>query len=189
MERCYRGNLEAFILTQFRSRIGFVFQNSDAQVFSPTVREEVAFGPLQLAIPNAEVNQRVDETLQLLGISSLADRPPFQLSGGQKKRVAIASILIMNPEILLFDEPTAGLDPRTQEWLFQLVEELASRGKTIVTATHELSYLNRIADRCVVFGESHKIVSECTPQELLSNRELLINVNLIHPKTNLHFHS
>jgi len=174
---------------EFRSRIGFVFQNSDAQVFSPTVREEVAFGPLQLAIPNAEVNQRVDETLQLLGISSLADRPPFQLSGGQKKRVAIASILIMNPEILLFDEPTAGLDPRTQEWLFQLVEELASRGKTIVTATHELSYLNRIADRCVVFGESHKIVSECTPQELLSNRELLINVNLIHPKTNLHFHS
>jgi cobalt/nickel transport system ATP-binding protein len=174
---------------EFRSRIGFVFQNSDAQVFSPTVREEVAFGPLQLDLPNEEVNKRVAETLELLGISNLADRPPFQLSGGQKKRVAIASILIMNPEILLFDEPTAGLDPRTQEWLFQLIEELATRGKTIVTATHELSYLNRIADRCVVFGENHKIVSESTPTELLSNRKLLMDVNLIHPDTNLHFHS
>jgi cobalt/nickel transport system ATP-binding protein len=174
---------------EFRSRIGFVFQNSDAQVFSPTVREEVAFGPLQLAIPNEEVHQRVDETLELLGISNLADRPPFQLSGGQKKRVAIASILIMNPEIFLFDEPTAGLDPRTQEWLFQLIEELSRRGKTIVTATHELSYLNRIADRCLVFGENHKIVSECTPSDLLSNRKLLMDVNLIHPDTNLHFHS
>lgn len=174
---------------EFRSRIGFVFQNSDAQVFSPTVREEVAFGPLQLAIPKNEVSQRVDETLALLGISNLADRPPFQLSGGQKKRVAIASILIMNPEILLFDEPTAGLDPRTQEWLFQLIEELAARGKTIVTATHELNYLNRIADRCVVFGENHKIVHESTPTELLSNRKLLMDVNLIHPDTNLYFHS
>lgn len=95
----------------------------------------------------------------------------------------------MNPEILLFDEPTAGLDPRTQEWLFQLIEELSRRGKTIVKATHELSYLNRIADRCLVFGENHKIVSECTPSDLLTNRKLLMDVNLIHPDTNLHIHS
>ena len=112
----------------FRSRVGFVFQNSDAQVFSPTVREELAFGPLQLGLTAGEARARVDDVLAMLDIADLAERAPFQLSGGQKKRVAIGTVLVMNPDVLMFDEPTAGLDPRTAEWLTGLIEELAAAG-------------------------------------------------------------
>ncbi len=169
----------------FRSRIGFVFQNSDAQVFSPTVREELAFGPLQLGLDRAEVGRRVEDVLALLEIEELADRAPFQLSGGQKKRVAIGTVLAMNPEVLLFDEPTAALDPRTAEWLTGLIEDLAEAGKTIVLATHDLDSLDRLADRCVVFSEAHRIVAEGSPAEVLARRQLLLEVNLIHLHTQL----
>ncbi len=169
----------------FRSRIGFVFQNSDAQVFSPTVREELSFGPLQLGLDRAEVIRRVEDVLELLQIRELADRAPFQLSGGQKKRVAIGTVLAMNPEVLLFDEPTAALDPRTAEWLTGLIEDLAEAGKTIVLATHDLDSLDRIADRCVVFSEQHRIVAEGAPAEVLGRRDLLLEVNLIHQHTQL----
>jgi cobalt/nickel transport system ATP-binding protein len=169
----------------FRSRVGFVFQNSDAQVFSPTVREEVAFGPLQLGLSRDQASARVDDVLAMLGIADLADRTPFQLSGGQKKKVAIASVLSMNPEVLLFDEPTAALDPRTQVWLLELIEQLAEAGKTIVHATHDLDVLDRIADRCLVFGEDHRIAAEGTPAAILDRRDLLLDVNLIHDRTRL----
>jgi cobalt/nickel transport system ATP-binding protein len=167
----------------FRSRVGFVFQNSDAQVFSPTVREEVAFGPLQLGLSAAETRRRTGDVLAMLGITELADRAPFQLSGGQKKKVAIATVLVMSPEVLLFDEPTAALDPRTQHWLLELVEDLGAAGKTIVHATHDLEVLPRIADRCVVFDESHHVVASGTPAEILADRDLLLAVNLIHEHT------
>jgi cobalt/nickel transport system ATP-binding protein len=169
----------------FRSRVGFVFQNSDAQVFSPTVREEVAFGPLQLGHTPEQAEARVTETLTMLGIADLADRAPFQLSGGQKKRVAIAGVLATNPEVLLFDEPTAALDPRSQYWLTDLIEQLGAAGKTIVHATHDLDVLPRIADRCVVFSEEHRIVAEGTPAEILADRDLLLSVNLIHARSHL----
>jgi cobalt/nickel transport system ATP-binding protein len=169
----------------FRSRIGFVFQNSDAQVFSPSVREEVAFGPLQLGMSPAAAATRVDEVLAMLDIADLADRAPFQLSGGQKKRVAIATVLVMNPEVLLFDEPTAALDPRTQQWLTELIVELNDAGKTIVLATHDLDVLDRIASRCLVFAEDHRIVHEGSPEHVLADRDLLLAVNLIHEHTPL----
>src|SRR4029453_12925455 len=114
----------------FRSRVGFVFQNSDAQVFSPSVREEIAFGCLQLGLDRDTTNARVDDVLAMLDTAALAGRAPFQLSGGQKKRVATASVLVMNPEVLLFDEPTAALDPRTQQWLIDLIVGLNAAGKT-----------------------------------------------------------
>ncbi len=171
--------------TGFRSRIGLVFQNSDAQVFSPTVREELAFGPLQLGLDRAQTAARVDDILAMLDIADLADRAPFQLSGGQKKRVAIGSVLIMNPDVLLFDEPTAGLDPRSAEWLTGLIEELAAAGKTIVMATHDLDSLDRLADRCVVFAEDHRIVAEGSPAEILGRRQLLLDVNLTHERSRI----
>ena len=173
----------------FRSRIGFVFQNSDAQVFSPNVREEVAFGPLQLGFSVSAAAARVADTLAMLGIADLADRAPFQLSGGQKKKVAIATVLVMSPEVLLFDEPTAALDPRTRHWLVELIEQLGAAGKTIVNATHDLQLLHRIADRCVVFGEDHRIAAEGPPDQVLADRDLLIRVNLIHPDTVLPHHA
>jgi cobalt/nickel transport system ATP-binding protein len=170
----------------FRSRVGFVFQNSDAQVFSPTVREEIAFGPLHMGMAPADVDTRVDDTLRMLDIADLADRAPYQLSGGQKKRVAIASVLVMNPDVLLFDEPTAALDPRTQDWLVELIEQLGAAGKTIVLATHDLDTLERIADRCCVFDEAHHIVCEGLPSAILRDRALLRNVNLIHDHAHRH---
>jgi len=170
----------------FRARIGFVFQNSDAQVFSPTVREEVAFGPLNMGLDSAEATERVDQVLAMLEIRDLGDRAPYQLSGGQKKRVAIASVLVMNPEVLLFDEPTAALDPRTQGWLTELILELAASGKTIVLATHDLDRLEILADRCVVLSEDHCVVRVCTPSELLDDHDLLVQVNLAHEHTHAH---
>jgi cobalt/nickel transport system ATP-binding protein len=170
----------------FRSRVGFIFQNSDAQVFSPTVKEEVAFGPLQLGWEADKVRARVDDVLDMLDISDLADRAPFQLSGGEKKRVAIASVLVMNPEVLLFDEPTAALDPRTQQWLIELIVELNHAGKTIIMATHDLEVLDVVADRCLVFSEDHRIVAEGPPSQILADRGLLLKVNLIHEHSHLH---
>lgn len=172
--------------TGFRSRVGFVFQNSDAQVFSPTVREEIAFGPLQMGLPNATVEKRIADIVRVLGIENLVERAPYQLSGGEKKKVAIASVLVMNPEVLIFDEPTAALDPRTQQWLMDLIVELNRAGKTIVLATHDLDVLEVVATRCMVFSEQHRIVLEGTPAEVLGNRDLLLEVNLIHAHSHRH---
>src|SRR5262249_49358671 len=141
----------------FRSRVGFVFQNSDAQVFSPTVRAEIAFGPLNMGLGREEVGARVGEPMAMLDISDLADRAPYQLSGGQKKRVAIASVLVMNPEVLLFDEPTAALDPRTQQWLVDLIVELNDAGKSIVRATPDLDTLPIPARRSVLFSAEQRV--------------------------------
>ncbi|WP_328997920.1 energy-coupling factor ABC transporter ATP-binding protein [Kribbella sp. NBC_00709] len=170
----------------FRSRVGFVFQNSDAQVFSPTVREEVGFGCLQLGLSVAETKERVADVLAMLAITDLADRAPFQLSGGQKKKVAIASVLVMNPDVLLFDEPTAALDPRSQTWLAELIADLNQAGKTIVYATHDLAVLQQIATRCVVFSEDHRLVRSGPPAEVLADTELLQAVNLVHEHVHTH---
>jgi cobalt/nickel transport system ATP-binding protein len=170
----------------FRSRIGFVFQSSDAQLFSPTVREEIAFGPQHMGLHPDEVDQRVADTIALLEIEAIADRAPYQLSGGQKKRVAIASVLVMNPEVLLFDEPTAALDPRTQHWLRALIVELHEAGKTIVVATHDLAALDELADRCVVLSEAHRVVAETTPAALMRDQALLRSVNLVHEHPHTH---
>jgi cobalt/nickel transport system ATP-binding protein len=170
----------------FRGRIGFVFQNSDAQVFSPTVREEIAFGPLNMGLSRDDAAARVEDMLAMLDIAYLADRAPYQLSGGQKKRVAIASVLVMNPEVLLFDEPTAALDPRTQEWLIELIVELNAAGKTIVLATHDLDTLERLADRCIVFSEDHRIAGEGPTARVLGDHALLASVNLVHAHTHTH---
>jgi cobalt/nickel transport system ATP-binding protein len=170
----------------FRARVGFVFQNSDAQVFSPTVREEIAFGPLQLGLEPVEIEDRIEDVTELLEIGELIERAPYQLSAGQKKRVAIASVLVMNPELLLFDEPTAGLDPRSRHWLLELMSELGAAGKTIVFATHELEQLEWIADRCLVISEGHRLLAGGAPREILADRELLLRANLIHEHTHQH---
>ena len=116
--------------TYFRTKVGFVFQNSDVQLFMPTVYEEIAFGPLQLDFSPEEVKTRVEDVLAMMDIDKLRDRSPHTLSGGEKKKVCIASVLVNNPDILLLDEPSAGLDPRTQLWLVELLQELGRAGKT-----------------------------------------------------------
>jgi len=170
----------------FRKKVGFVFQNPDVQLFSSTVFDEIAFGPLQLDMPHDEVRKRANDVMDMIGISNLKDRSPHTLSGGEKKKVSIASVLSVNPDILLFDEPTAGLDPRSQSWLINLIQELAKTGKTIITATHDLEVVEQISTRAVVFGEDHMIKLDGDSSQVMKNTELLISTNLIHKHVHRH---
>jgi cobalt/nickel transport system ATP-binding protein len=148
------------------------------------VWEEVTFGPVQLDLPKDEVVQRSRDVLALLGIEHLADRAPFGLSGGEKKKVAIASVLSMNPEVLLLDEPGNGLDPRTQAWLIEFLQQLRGAGKTIVAATHDLSMVDEIAERTIILGEDHTLATDRPTDEVLRDQQLLLKANLIHE----HYH-
>jgi cobalt/nickel transport system ATP-binding protein len=164
----------------FRSRVGFLFQNPDIQLFSPTVFEEVAFGPLQLGLSPDEAKGRVEDLLGWLGIGGLRERSPLQLSGGEKKKVAIAAVLAMNPDVLLLDEPTAALDPRSRHWFMELAGELGRLDKTVVTATHDLAFAERTGTRVAVVGEAHRIAADGSPAGILADRDLLVGANLIH---------
>ena len=170
----------------FRKKVAFVFQNPDVQLFSPTVGEDVAFGPLQLGLPREQVKDIVDELLESLRIQDLRDRAPHTLSDGQKKKVAIASSLATDPDVLLMDEPTNGLDPRTQVWLIELLHGLHRRGKTIITATHDLAIAADIADRAIVFSEDHTLAADGPIGAIFQNEDLLLAVNLIHEHAHTH---
>jgi cobalt/nickel transport system ATP-binding protein len=170
----------------FRKRVAFVFQNPDVQLFSSTVWEDVAFGPLQLGFSQKEIEATVDGLLETLRIADLRDRAPHTLSDGQKKKVAIASSLATDPDVLLLDEPTNGLDPRTQVWLIELLDELHQRGKTIISATHDLSIAGDIAERAIVFSEDHSVAADGAFRDIITNDELLLKVNLIHEHAHRH---
>jgi cobalt/nickel transport system ATP-binding protein len=169
----------------FRRQVGLVFQNPDVQIFNPTVFDEVAFGPLQMRWPKAEVRDRVGAALDQFHIAHLKDRAPHRLSGGEKKRVALASVLVLDPEVLLLDEPTAALDPRSQS---ELIDQLVGWGggaKTVITATHDLQHLVDIADRCCVL-EGGRLAADAAPKEILSDRDLLERANLVHAHRHSH---
>jgi cobalt/nickel transport system ATP-binding protein len=172
--------------TYFRTKVGFVFQNSDVQLFSPTVFEEIAFGPMQLGLSSSEVKSRVEEVMDMLQIGKLRDRSPHSLSGGEKKKVCIATVLVNNPDVLLLDEPSAGLDPRTQLWLIELLQELGEAGKTVITATHDLEIIDQISRRAIVMGEDHRVKTDGVAEAVLSDYELLLSSNLVHEHTHLH---
>jgi cobalt/nickel transport system ATP-binding protein len=170
----------------FRRRVGIVFQNADAQLFSPTVRDEIAFGPLHLGLRQGEAQQRVDDMVRLLGLEALVERAPYKLSGGEQKKVALAAVLAIDPDVLLFDEPMSGLDPRTRQWLLEFLEALHVAGKTLVVATHDLAELERLVDRVVILGEDHRLAAAGPVSEMLGDRALLLSVNLIHEHTHVH---
>jgi cobalt/nickel transport system ATP-binding protein len=169
----------------FRRQVGMIFQNADVQLFNPTVFDEVAFGPLQLRWPKDEIRDRVAEILNRLRIAHLKDRIPHRLSGGEKKRVALASVLVLDPAVLLLDEPTAALDPRSQSQLIDLLVEWGGGAKSVITATHDLGDLEDIADRCYVLDDG-QLVAENTPAEILRDRDLLRRTNLIHAHRHRH---
>jgi len=164
----------------FRERVGFVFQDADVQLFCPTVLDELMYGPVQLDIAEKEALSRVEEVMDMLQIGHLKDRPSYMLSGGEKKRVAIGSVLTMNPDVLLSDEPTNGLDPRTQCFLVKLLLALHEAGRTIVIATHDLSLVDEFHARVAVLSEDHRIVATGSARDILSDDQLLLKVNLIH---------
>lgn len=177
-------NDETFAFS-FRQRVGFLFQDPEVQLFSPTVWDEICFGPLQLQWRREEVQRSAGDMLQQFGLVPLRDRPPYRLSIGEKKKVALASILVLDPEVLLLDEPTAALDPRTQSLLLEMLHQWSSRNKTILTSTHDLTILREICDLVFVMHDG-KIVAQGPPEEILQNTPLLEETNLLHAHTHEH---
>jgi cobalt/nickel transport system ATP-binding protein len=173
-------------LKLFRSSVGYVFQDSDVHLFCPSVLDELMFGPLQLGLSDDEAHERAGGVMDMLQISHLQDRSSYMLSGGEKKRVAIGSILTMNPGVLLLDEPMSGLDPRTRSFLIELMILLNDAGKTLVIATHDLSLVSELQCRVAVLSEDHRIEKIGTADEILQDEELLLKVNLIHE--HIHYH-
>jgi len=170
---------------QFRRRVALVFQNPDVQLFNPTVFDEVAYGPLQMQWPTSEVVQQVNDTLNFMGISHLKDRPPYRLSGGEKKRVALASVIVLDPDVLLLDEPTATLDPRSQSQFIDLVQEWKNTSKTVITATHQLDIVEDIA-QTVFIMEAGSVAASGPSAEILMNTDLLLKANLVHAHRHTH---
>ncbi|MEI6854094.1 MAG: ABC transporter ATP-binding protein [Bacteroidota bacterium] len=174
------------IVTHLRQSMGFIFQNPDVQLFCPTVFDELLFGPLQMNITVEQAEERANETMKYLGIAHLKDRAVYMLSGGEKKKVAIASILTMNPEVLLIDEPLSGLDPKTQTFFIELLLELNRNGKTIVFTTHQLDLIDHLQPMVAVLSEEHTIRKTGSASEILNDEEFLISVNLIHEHVHKH---
>jgi cobalt/nickel transport system ATP-binding protein len=164
----------------FRSRVSLLFQNPEVQLFSPTVEEELYFGPQQLDLPLKKIEDEIKKLSNLLGIENILQRAPHQLSMGEKKKVAIASILAINPEVLLLDEPTAGLDPRTSRELIDLIIEYHKLGKTVITATQDLHIVPEIADKIYILDENKTIACSGDWKDILSNQQLLMKYNLLH---------
>jgi cobalt/nickel transport system ATP-binding protein len=170
----------------FRRCVGFVFQNPDVQLFSPTVFDEVAFGPLQLAWPKDDIRRGVAEMLDRMEISHLRDRTPQHLSMGEKKRVALASVLILDPAVLLLDEPTSALDPRSESRMIDFLVGCSGTAKTIITTTHDLDIIEDIADTCYVLQNGSR-VAEGSPSEILADISMLERTGLVH--SHLHRHA
>jgi energy-coupling factor transport system ATP-binding protein len=169
------------LLFEIRKRVGMVFQNPDNQIVATTVEEDVAFGPENLGVPSAQIRQRVDEALKTVGMEEYARRGPHQLSGGQKQRVAIAGIIAMFPECIIFDESTAMLDPKGRREIIDTIKELnRDRKITVILITH---YMNEAieADRVIVMNDG-KIELDGTPEEVFSQVEALRGMGLDVPQ-------
>ena len=169
----------------FRRRVGLVFQSPEVQLFNPTVFDELAFGPLQLGWAKDEIRRAVDAMLTEFSIADLKHRSPHRLSGGEKKRVALASVLITRPEVLLLDEPTAALDPRSQSEVVSFLAGCRGTGRTVITATHNLDIVAEIADYCFVLQAGH-LVAQGTPQAILADENLLRSTQLLHAHWHVH---
>jgi len=171
---------------EFRRRVGLVFQDPDVQLFSSTVWDEVTFGPLQLGIPRHEVISRGSDALKLLNITHLQERPPYRLSSGEKKKVALASVLSLHPQVLLLDEPTTGLDPWSQGNLIDFLIDWADEGKSLVFSTQDLDIVEGLASRVIVLGPDHSLVADGKPEEFLADPDFLLRTNLVHEHSHRH---
>lgn len=164
-------------LTEIRRRVGLVFQDPDDQLFLPTVAQDVAFGPANLGMRGAELQQRVDEALTLVGLPEVADRVPHHLSFGQRRRVAVATVLAMRPDLLVLDEPTSNLDPAARR---ELAEVLTALDTTMLMVTHDLPYALQLCPRSVILADG-VIVADGPTRELLADAALLARHRLELP--------
>ena len=143
----------------FHKRIGYIFQNPDVQLFNATVYDEIAFGPRQMNLNEEIIHQRVNELLIYLNIQHLQDRPPYHLSGGEQKKVALAAILALNPDVLMIDEPLNGLDNKTRQWFKDFLIDFIKANKTILISTHEQELLSLPHSRIIKFNDEHTILN------------------------------
>lgn len=167
--------------TSIRGRIGVVLQNVNEQLLAPTVYDDVSFSPRQYGLPDAEVDSRVCSALDLLGIAHLRERVPHNLSGGEKRKVAMAGALVMRPELLVLDEPFEGLDPASRDMMLDLLTGLSAGGTTVVISTHDIDSVPQLADYAYVLAPGGHIVLTGTPAEVFSEAELLASGNIKPP--------
>ncbi|MBR0058536.1 MAG: ATP-binding cassette domain-containing protein [Methanobrevibacter sp.] len=169
-------------LLEVRQKVGIVFQDPNDQLFAPTVKEDVAFGPMNLGLSYEEVEKRMNEALTLVGMEKFKDKTPHHLSGGQQKRVAIAGIIAMKPEIMILDEPTAGLDPQGVEKVLEILNNLNKEGMSIVISSHDIEMVNGFAEKIFVLNEG-EILASGDKDEIFSDKELLKKAHLKAPIT------
>lgn len=167
-------------LLDVRRRVGIVFQDPDNQLFSADVKQEISFGVLNLGYSQEEAREKVEKVMDDLNITAFCDKPTHFLSGGQKKRVAIADILVMEPEVIILDEPASALDPKHARMIDGIVDQLSDRGITVILSTHDVERALIWADRVVLFHEG-QVVGQGTPDEIFSQPELLKMTNLEKP--------
>lgn len=158
---------------RFHQRIGYLFQNPDSQLFCSSVRDEVAFGPRQMSLSDDEVNARVSDCMTLLGVEPLASRAPWLLSEGEKRKVAFASILSLNPDVLALDEPMNGIDPKTRRFLRDFIIRVHAAGKTILCATHDLKSVEGLFQSAIVISEDHRLARMGSYEEIVSDRAFM----------------
>lgn len=167
-------------LIEVRKKVGIVFQDPDNQLFSASVRQEISFGLFNLGYTQEEASKKVDKIIEELNITPFKDKPTHFLSGGQKKRVAIADILVMDPEIIILDEPTSGLDPKHIKLIDGIIDSLSAKGITVIISTHDAQRSLQWADRLVLFHDG-LVIGEGRPEEVLRQEELLKKTNLEKP--------
>ena len=170
-------------MTEIRKRVGLVFQYPEYQLFEETVAKDIAFGPMKMGLTEEEIDRRVRDAMELVSLEYdvYAGRSPFELSGGQKRRVAIAGVLAMKPSVLILDEPTAGLDPQAHREILDMLEKLHELdGCTVILVSHNMEDMAEIADQIIVM-ERGKVVLQGTPREVYGQRELLENIGLETP--------
>jgi cobalt/nickel transport system ATP-binding protein len=167
-------------LNELRKNVGIVFQDADNQIIASTVFAEVSFGPMNLKLPREEVKKRVEDALEYMNLGSMRDRPPHYLSGGEKKRVSIADIIAMESEVVIFDEPTASLDPVNVEMLEGVLDKMNEMGKTLLISTHDVDFAYRFADRAVIFAGG-RIIADGPVRKVFENDEVLNQANLKKP--------
>jgi cobalt/nickel transport system ATP-binding protein len=162
----------------FRKEVVLLFQNPDAMLFNPTVYDEIAFGLRQLGFEEKVVKERVLYWAEIFGLTQYLNKPPFILSGGQKQKLCLACLLVLEPEVLLLDEPTANLDPKSTGWLIDFLNEL--KGITTITSTHNLSLAPELGNRLIVLGEGGSIIYDGEAEAFLKDQEKLIKAGLVH---------
>ncbi|MBZ9690412.1 energy-coupling factor ABC transporter ATP-binding protein [Clostridium sp. M14] len=180
-EIIYRGKkISKKELNELRKNIGIVFQDADNQIIASTVLAEVSFGPMNLKLPKEEVKERVEDALSDMNLTEFKNRPPHYLSGGEKKRVSIADIIAMQSEVIIFDEPTASLDPLNAIMLEEVLKKLSEEKKTLLISTHDVDFAYRWAERVIVFANG-EIIADGTPLQIFKDDKIIKCANLKRP--------